>query len=350
MYSEGEEIHLRQGDVVFSVDSETLAQNWMPRSEALPFFSEIGPGVVYVASQPEFFGVMPVRTELTVLPSRPNWIQTGTRLQPISGSGESAVIVGILGDAIHIREVERWTSPLTLGTTVRSYTTEQLIELYRPLPPLMPSWFTVGSRIIQNVDGRTYIVLSFDPHRWTMSVTLEDEMRPTVFSVSDFIRHWRPASSISEQRPGINATQIAQSRVQVPPEWLQPGAFLRRLAPPHHVFVVSFLDPSRFTARLTRLDSITPRIIGTTFEEVEYCRVKDLFSPVDSEGSPQSEYKCPKCSGIGVRDHDAEARRASIDVVRAYTCKQEHTWYFVAGTDQDGKPANPSRFERDIGI
>lgn len=346
-----EEAQLNQNHVVFSVDSETLERNWMPLSEAEPLFTDLAPGMVYAAGAPEFVGIMPVRTDLTVLPGPPiGWIQTGTRLRPILG-GPGAIIVGALGSTVHVRDVERWdASPLVLGTSVRSYTPEQIVERYRPIPPPMPSWFSVGSRIIQNHDNRTYLVLSFDPNRWSMSATLEDEYHPTNFSVSDFPRHWRPASSITEYRPSTNVTNIAPSRTQTAPEWLYPGIFLRRKVNPDHVFVVSSLDQNRFIAVLTRLDSLRPTILGSVFEEVDYCRVSEQFVQVDSEGSPASEYKCPKCGETGVRDHDAAERRASIDSVRAYTCKADHTWYFVSGTEKDGKPANPSRFERDIGI
>ena len=325
-----EEVQINQNNVVFSVDSETLERNWMPSSEAETLFET---GMIYMASEPEFVGRFPVRQDLTVLPPRQNldWIQTGARIQPISGEGPSAVIVGALGNTIHIRDVERWdASPLVLGTTVRSYTIEQIVERYRPLPPPMPSWFAVGSRIIQNHDSRTYIVLSFDPNRWSMSATLEDEMHPTNFSVNDFIRHWRPASSITEQRPGTNVTQIAQSRVQVAPPWLAPGAFLRRNANPKYPVLVSSLDSSHFIARLTRIESLNPVVLGSVFEEIDYCRIEEQFTPIDQDGNPRSEYKCPKCNELGIRDHDAEERRTSIDTVRAYTCKKEHTWYFIA--------------------
>jgi hypothetical protein len=348
-----EEAQLSMNNVVFSVDSETLERNWMPLSEAEPLFSDHTTGMIYAAGAPEYVGVMPIRTDLTVIPQQPSraWIQTGCRLQPISGEGPSAVIVGALGNTVHIRDVERWdTSPLELGTRVRSYTPEQIIERYRPLPPPMPSWFTVGSRIIQNHNNRTYIVLSLDTVRWSMSATLEDEMQPTNFSVNDFIRHWRPASSITEQRPTTRVTSIAQSRSEVAPEWLVPGCFLRRIAHPRYETVVSSLDSSQFIARLTRVDSLRPLVLGSVFEEVSYCRISEQFTPIDEVGSPKSEYICPKCKENGARDFDAEERRASIDTVRAYTCKLEHTWYFIAGTEQDGKPAIPSRFERDIGI
>jgi len=214
----------------------------------------------------------------------------------------------------------------------------------------MPSWFTIGSRIIQNHNNLTYIILSFDPIRWSMTATLEDEVSPTNFTVTNFIRHWRPASSITEQKPTTNVTNIVQGRVQVAPDWLYPGKFLRRKVNPNHVFVVSSLDPRRFVAVLTRLDSLRPMVLGSIFEEADYCRIDEQFTQVDSTGSPAAEYTCKKCGETGERDYDAEERRASIDTVRAYTCKRGHTWYFVAGTDQDGKPANPSRFERDIGI
>jgi hypothetical protein len=352
VYALREEAQLSQNNVVFSVDSETLEQNWMPLSEAESFIQELSPGMIYAAGAPEFVGVMPVRTDLVELPQPSReWIQTGARLQPITGQGSSAVIVGALGNTVHVREVERWDNPrLVLGPSVRSYTPEQLLEIYRPLAPPMPSWFMVGSRIIQNHDNRTYIVLSFDPFRWSMSATLEDEYHPTNFSVNDFPRHWRPSSSITEQRPTTNVTNIAQSRVEVAPEWLATGCFLRRIANPRYEVVVSLLDSSQFIARLTRVDNLRPLVIGSIFEEVSYCHIGDQFTPIDEFGSPKSEYTCPKCNGFGIRDYDAEERRASIDSVRAYTCKDNHTWYFVSGTEQDGKPANPSRFERDIGI
>jgi len=347
-----EEAQLSQNNVVFSVDSETLDRNWLPLSEAEPLFQDLSPGMIYATGAPEFIGVMPVRTDLVgvSLPSR-EWIQTGSRLQPLSGQGPSAVIVGALGNTVHVRDVERWDAfPLILGTSVRSYTPEQIIEFYRPLAPPMPSWFTIGSRIIQNHNGRTYIVLSFDPIRWSMSATLEDEYHPVNFSVNDFIRHWRPSSSITEQKPTTSITNIVQSRVEVAPEWLVPGCFLRRIAHPRYEVITSSLDSSQFIARLTRVDSLRPLVIGSIFEEVSYCHIGDQFTPIDELGSPKSEYTCPKCNGFGIRDYDAEERRASIDSVRAYTCKDNHTWYFVSGTEQDGKPANPSRFERDIGI
>ncbi len=354
----------------FCIGSEVLENDWIPSSEAEALFLE---GDVYMAekpkylsrisgwfftllkrlgclaSDPEFVGRMPIRTDLVVNPRNPlNWIQTGTRLQLISGTGPNAVIVGAIGNAVHIREVEHWDAPpLILGITVRSYTPEQVAELYRPLPPPMPSWFSVGSRVVQN--NRTYVVLSFDPNRWSMTATLEDEMRPTNFSVNDFVRHWRPASSITEQRPTTNVTPIAPTVTQVAPEWLVQDSFLRRVTHPDHMFVVSSLDPSHFRARLTRLSSFNPVVVGSIFEEVDYCRVADQFTPIDQYRNPRSEYKCPKCSGIGERDYSAEERRSSIDRVRAYTCKENHTWYFIAGTNQDGQPTR-SRFERDIGI
>lgn len=343
-------INLNQ--VVFSADSETLERNWIPLSEAEPLFSNVTPGMVYTAGAPEFVGVLPVRTDL-VIQSQPNpdWIVTGTRLQPISGDGPCALVIAVLGSSIQIRDLGGWPGNLlTLGTIVRSYPVEQIIELYRPLPPPMPSWFAIGSRIIQDHNNRTYIVLSFDPIRWSMVVTLEDEMYPTSFSVNDFILNWRPASSITEQRPNTSITNITRSIIQVAPEWLQVGGFLRSLWNPKYKVFVSSLDPSLFIVRLTKVSSLKPLVLNSVFEEIEYNEIGRQFTPIDEFGSPKSEYTCPKCKEIGVRDPDAEKRRASIDTVRAYTCKKEHTWYFISGTEQDGKPANPSRFERDIGI
>jgi hypothetical protein len=352
VYAVREEVQLNSNNVVFSVDSETLERNWMPLSEAEPLFSESYSGMIYAAGEPELVGIMPIRTDLTVIPKpTTEWMQTGCRLQSISDEGPNAVIVGNLGGTVHIREVEHCNaSLLVLSTRVRSITPEQLLELYRPLTPPMPSWFSIGSRIIQNHDNQTYIVLSFDPIRWLMSATLEDEHHPTNFSVNDFIRHWRPASSITEQRPSTSVTNIAQSRAEVAPEWLVPGVFLRRSAPPRYEVVVSSLDSRLFIARLTRISSLKPLVFGSVFEEVAYCCIDEQFTLIDEFGSPTSEYTCPKCKGLGARDFAAEERRDSIDRVRAYTCNLGHTWYFSSGTEQDGKPANPSRFERDIGI
>jgi predicted RNA-binding Zn-ribbon protein involved in translation (DUF1610 family) len=89
--------------------------------------------------------------------------------------------------------------------------------------------------------------------------------------------------------------------------------------------------------------------LGPTWEETEYCKVEEQFNPVDLDGVARAEYKCPKCGELGARDKAAEERRL-IEKVRAYTCKQEHTWYFIDGTDYDGQVAIPTRFERDIGI
>jgi hypothetical protein len=88
--------------------------------------------------------------------------------------------------------------------------------------------------------------------------------------------------------------------------------------------------------------------MGSTWEEVDYCNV-ELYEPVDLEGNAMTEYDCPHCTQKGVRNPGAEKRRV-IDEVRAYSCSNDHTWYFVAGGTYDGISAVPSRFERDLGI
>ena len=354
VYIRDEEVHLNSRGVVFTVDTNILARDWMPSSEAEPLLQRPPPGVVHIlAGEPEFVGSLPLTPELVpIQPANPTsirWLQTGVRLQPL-GEGPGGVIVGVTDNGVHIRDVERWdTTPLQLGTTVRVFTPQEVLELYRPAPPPMPSWFAVGSRIIQNHDQRIYIILSFSPETYSMRATLEDEVRPISFSVNDFARHWRPASSIVERRPASNNTPLVPSRVQVAPAWLIPGTFLRKRAAPPYLVTVTSLDPEHFLVRLTQVAGLNPLKLGPTWEETEYCKVEEQFNPVDCEGIARSEYKCPKCGETGARDKDAEERRL-IEKVRAYTCKQEHTWYFIDGTDYDGQPAIPTRFERDIGI
>lgn len=313
------------------------------------------------AEIPTRFGVFPTSTGLTpqyfvtlreIRTEPPSWMRIGARLVSVGG-GQGGIVTGVSNGQVHIRDIERWdTNPLQLGGMVRAFTSQQVESLYRPFEVPVPAWLSVGSHIVQQRDGRSYQVLELDALAGAMVLTLEGEIRPVRFAMTDLERNWRPSGSLLEVRPHRPELTPIVPRVSGPelPNWVAPGAFIRTLQRPRRTLWISKLDATQRMIRLQRVERFEPEVkLSNNWEDAPFATIERDFEPLGKDGVPMAELKCPYCGEYGGRNKPVEER--SQIKIRAYHCSRKHLWSFVAdGTVEEGNLAPLSRFERDFDL
>jgi len=310
---------------------------------------------------PTRFGVLPTSTGLTphyfvtlrqVRAEPPSWMRPGARLASTIGD-QGGIITGVSNGQVHIRDIERSdTSPIQLGGRVRAFNIQQVASWYRPLETPTPPWLSVGSHIVQRRDNQSYQVLGLDPLTGAMTLTLEGEVRPVRFAMTNLEQNWRPAGSLLEVRPHRPELTpiVPRSSGAYVPNWVAPGAFIRTLRRPRRTLWVTKLDDVQRMVRLQRVERFEPEVkISSNWEDAPYATLERDFEPLGKDGVPMAELKCPYCGEYGGRNKPVEER--SQIKIRAYHCAKKHMWSFAAdGSEEEGNLIPLSRFERDFDI
>lgn len=349
LYSQTSESHSQ----LITVPADTFADVWMPRGEALPrMLGRIPAGVVYIASEPEYVGVMPIRTDLTPYLGTPNWVRVGVRLEGRAPSDSGAMIVAVRGEVVSFRQIwDDTTTPLTLSPEIFNSSVSEIRRDFTPYEIDTPNWLVVGTNITEVRTEVTYTVLSIDPYAGILTLTPVGMNRSTRFSMTNIEDHWRPANSLLEVRPTSNRTNLTgQPVLYKPPEWLRPGLLVRTIGTPRRILWVVSVDDVRMILRAQKVLQVEPEMMVTNnWEELIYKDLSSIIEPLDQYGASVKEYQCQHCERVGVRDPEVE-RRSSIKI-RSYRCPNSHQWAFRADCSvSEGVPISLSRFERDIDI
>lgn len=331
--------------LVFEVTLQDLDRDWIPLSEVLARLERL--------ENPE------------ALVEEPSWVRAGARIRPKSiptdyGAMEEpgALITGVAGTQVNLREIEDWdTTPVRLSISVRTVHLLNVLAQYLPWPIELPTWLHAGAVITQAHDGKDYSVVSVDPLVGSMVITPKEENRPTRFTLHRASQHWRPKDTLVEVLPPLNGTPIVgirprlspQTGAFIPPVWLQAGGLIRMISN-GTTYWVNRLDNTVGKARLQGISrpsaNSTSMEVAGSCSEVLYAVINREYEPLDDEGCPLSEYRCPECGETGKRDREREERRP--DKIRAYRCSK-HCWTFMAdGSAEDGKRVPLTRFERDF--
>lgn len=361
-------IGLPMEGVVSEMEAHPLGTIQVLRNVRLPFAS-VTPGQVVQVTQDgavQNYTVVSVDTTVsqqgsgtlaTLREQRvelPGWMRTGARLSS-RGGGDQVTITGIVNGAIHVRDIER-TDPIVLGGMVRAFTPQQIEQLFQPEEVPTPRWFTEGARIVQAFDGAIFQIESIDSLVGAFTATRPDEpRRPQRFNLLDIERHWRPYTSLNEtfldpvtRRP-TTPRPVLSTTIPAPPPWLQGGVLIRPQARDRRrTFWVASLHPERGMCRIQVVESVNPLKMAAQWEELAFETAQTSWEPLNADGTPIHERRCPHCGEYGGRDKEAE--ETSAYQVRIYHCAGGHSWSFVDGGFDDGKPAAPTRFERDFDL
>jgi hypothetical protein len=287
------------------------------------------------------------------------WMRVGVRLATKDGGIVLSTIIGFADGNIHLRDIEGGSGglPPSLGGTIRLFTPSQIEQLFTPVEFERPRWLGVGSRIVQRHDSQTFEVQEVDFYTGSLSAfRLNEPKRLQRFNLNDFEKHWRPFStfdgSLYEETKTtykLAPAVIPNAAIPTAPGWLQPGGLIRPQARNmRRSFWVMSIHPDRGMCRIQRVKTFSPLMMESAWEELAFEVAEKDWEPLNEDGSPLSEKSCPHCGTWGGRLKEAE--EGSPYQIRVYHCPQAHRWSFIDGGNDDGKPAPPTRFERDFDL
>jgi len=283
------------------------------------------------------------------------WMRVGVRLRGPGPSEDEAVIVAVRGTEIQIREIDSVLGENVLQPTIRTFEAKELGDLYVAIEQEVPRWFAPGSRIVLRSSNQVYEIRTLDALAGAFTAsTPEDPVRVQRFNLRGYETTWMPFSSLppdEEGRPrrALAPAVIPVSTIPTAPDWLQPGSLIRPTNRNwRRSFWVTSVHPDRGMCRIQRVVTFDPLQMEPGWEELAYEVAERDWEPLNADGSPLAEKKCPHCGAWGGRFQEAEAGNPYS--IRVYHCSNAHRWSFIDGGTDDGKPAPPTRFEREIDL
>lgn len=284
------------------------------------------------------------------------WMKKGVRLSLKGAPLSQVAILSYSAGEIQVGDVDPDSGlPLSNGT-IRNLTLLDVEQLFDPVEFGVPRWCGPGSRIVLKSENAVHEIKDLDVYGG--SFTAFEPSMPTRlkrFNLNGFEDHWRPYSvmhsDLHETKPRrtLAPAVIPNSVIPTAPGWLQPGSLLRPCA--RHLrrsFWVMSIHPDRGVCRIQRIASFDPLQMEANWEDLAFEVAEKDWEPLNQDGSPLSEKKCPSCGKWGGRH--AEAESAQQYMIRIYHCPEGHRWSFIDGGNDDGKPAPPTRFERDFDL
>jgi hypothetical protein len=283
------------------------------------------------------------------------WMRLGVHLRAKGEAPEpiiesEAIIVAVQGNNVVIREGEPGNS------SARSFEAKELEQLFEPVGVAVPRWLASGSRIVLRSGDQVYEVKDLDTLGGSFTAFKPAEpTRLERYNLLNFETHWRPFSTLhsdlheSKPKRMLAPPVIPVSTIPTAPDWLKPGSLLRpQNRHMRRSFWVMSIHPDRGMCRIQRIAKFEPLQMEAEWEELAYEVAEKSWEPLNADGSPLSEKKCPHCGAWGGRN--AELEEATSYKIRAYHCLAGHRWTFIDGGSDDGKPAPPTRFQRELDI
>jgi len=278
------------------------------------------------------------------------WMRVGVRVKR-RGSEDLATIVGVQGTNIIVRDFDPVLRD-QLSSDATMFAAAEFDQLYVAVEADLPRWMAPGSRVVNR--DQTYEVRDIDrAARAFTAVLISEPTRVVRFNLHNFEQHWKPFSTLNDTgeppRRALAPAVIPVSTIPTAPNWLKPGSLLRPFdRNKRRSFWVMSIHPDRGMCRIQRVASFSPLQMEPEWEELAYEVAEKNWEPLNADGSPLSEKKCPHCGTWGGRDEEAETR--SPYEVRIYHCLEGHRWSFIHGGSDDGKAAPPTRFERELDL
>jgi hypothetical protein len=286
------------------------------------------------------------------------WMKVGVRLALKGSPRDQVEIADVTGNEIQVREIDPDLKIPLPNPTIRTLTAADVEQVFDPLQFQVPRWCGPGSRILLKTDNNTLYEVK-DVDLFGGSFTAFQPSMPTRlqrFNVHGFENHWQPYSTLrsdltEEVKPRriLAPAVIPNAAIPTAPDWLRPGSLLRPCA--RHLrrsFWVMSIHPDRGVCRIQRVASFDPLQMEPNWEDLAFEVAEKDWEPLNEDGSPLHERKCPNCGTYGGRHKEAEA--AQPYKIRIYHCPGGHRWSFIDGGNDDGKPAPPTRFERDFDL
>jgi len=289
----------------------------------------------------------------------PPWMKVGTRLCLKGHPENQVVILAIMGGVVRVEDIDVTTGIPLAPRNIRDLTTDDTSQIFEPIPVPVPRWCAPGSRIVLKGQNLTYEIRDIDIYGGSFTVFLPSSpTRIERFNLRDFTIHWRPFSTLHEHsdlqekvkpRRALAPAVIPNASIPTAPGWLRPGSLIR----PHarhrrRSFWVMSVHPDRGMCRIQRVNSFEPLQMDPEWEELAYETAEKEWEPLNADGAPASEGKCPHCGSTGGRRKADEAQQPYR--IRIYHCANGHSWSFIDGGNDDGKPAPPTRFERELDL
>jgi len=249
------------------------------------------------------------------------WLKPGVEVID-STDKRQCLIVGV-NDSVH----------LTYGASRRKYSLEQALQVLTPVPPIYPSWVTVGASIKLKATGHAVVVLDVDA--FTRRVTVKG---------SNGSRSVLPAAELDNWCPCDDRIELVK---RLKPTWLRGGLFVK-LTDTDKSFFVRSVDDLAGECSLQSVVWCTRegdgKRVPQTSPDWEYVPFDHLsrYEVLDIEGLPKVDVKCPAC-GLG----GSLFGQSTVDKTYRGTCM--HEWV-ISSSGVEVRPFVLTRYEIDIDV